>query len=176
MSNTKWKSSSIDAGRNRNPHARVGVSLANHLRSECRRLEGDTVVDVDAEHLAHHARERVDVVGDRLREEIDVPGGSTLVERGEEQAALEYEPTAMGGGGQAVEEPLQDVENKKLVGRSALSARYGPDVQVSTTASAVSTRPAHPCSTLSAERMGAETRSWRDMSARRASLRRGWVE
>lgn len=74
-----------------------------------------------------------------------------------------------------VEEPLEALEDKQLVGGPLLAACSRLEVEVCTTASAFSSRPAHSCSTLSAERTGVETRSWRARSARRAGFGPDWA-
>jgi hypothetical protein len=48
-----------------------------------------------------------------------------LVQGGQEHAALEDESASVRRDGHAVEEPLEDVEDEKLVGRSTLAARLG---------------------------------------------------
>ena len=165
----------VDGRRNDNADTGVQLGVTDHRGSQSVEVEGHAVIGGYCEDLSHDLGERVDVVGDRPGEEVDVAGRSALIEGGEQHSTLEHQAVTMFGDREAVEEALEHVEHEQLAGRAAFAAGAGLQREVGAPTRRGSGGPAHASSTRSAVRTAVEARSTRASSASRVCLGRGWL-
>lgn len=92
--------------------------------------ERKAIRQIDGGDLLDESEDCLVVVRHTSALEVHVSSRSPHIVGGEEDSALEDELGGMARGGQAVEEPLQDVELEQLVGWAVLASGLGPQREV----------------------------------------------
>ncbi len=124
---------SMDASRHRDPHTGVRAGVADHLRSKTIGLEADAIVDLNRDYITHNTRDHLDIICDRVREEIDVRGWTSLA-LADLGLIDEYEfvvQPILAGHGPTLFAGLSERLELRLVGRQefrsgAVALRYQP--------------------------------------------------
>lgn len=100
----------------------ICLFVADQHRGSAVYVEHDSVVQISAGDLTDRAADDVHIVVEGLGLQVHVSRRTTLVESGEQDAALQHKPISATGLGQPGQEALQDVELEQLV--------HGPPIRV----------------------------------------------